>query len=50
MSTSMAHLPEEDFAFFRDFSAARGTSTEAFLARQARNLREHCSGRSIPRR
>ena len=37
----MVPLPDEDFAFLRHFSAAQGTSAEAFLARQARNLREH---------
>ena len=41
MSTIMVRLPEEDFAFLRDYSATQGTSAEAFLARQARNLREH---------
>jgi hypothetical protein len=41
MSTIMVLLPDEDFAFLRDFSAAQGTSAEAFLARQAHNLREH---------
>jgi hypothetical protein len=41
MSTITIPLPDEDFAFLRDFSAAQGTSAEAFLARQARNLREH---------
>ena len=37
----MVRLPEEDLAFLRSFSAAQGTSAAAFLARQARNLREH---------
>jgi hypothetical protein len=41
MSTITIRLPEEDIAFLRNFSAAQGTSAEAFLARQARNLREH---------
>ncbi len=41
MSTITVQLPDEDFAFLRVFSAAQGTSAEAFLARQARNLREH---------
>ena len=41
MSTIIVPLPDEDFAFLRNFSAAQGTSAEAFLARQARNLREH---------
>ena len=41
MSTITVPLPDEDFAFLRNFSAAQGTSAEAFLARQARNLREH---------
>ena len=41
MSTITIPLPEEDLAFLRAYSAARGTSAEAFLARQARNLREH---------
>jgi hypothetical protein len=41
MSTITIPLPDEDFAFLRAYSAAQGTSVEAFLARQARNLREH---------
>ncbi len=41
MSTITIPLPDEDLAFLRNFSAAQGTSAEAFLARQARNLREH---------
>ena len=41
MSTITIPLPDEDFTFLRDYSAAQGTSAEAFLARQARNLREH---------
>jgi hypothetical protein len=41
MSTITIPLPDEDFAFLREFSATQGTSAEAFLARQARNLREH---------
>ena len=41
MSTITVPLPDEDFAFLREFSAAQGTSAEAFLARQARNLRAH---------
>lgn len=40
MSTITVPLPDEDFAFLRQFSAAQGTSAEGFLARQARNLRE----------
>ncbi len=41
MSTITVALPEEDFAFLRAYSAAHGTSAEAFLAQQARSLREH---------
>ena len=41
MSTLTIPLPDEDFAFLRAYSAAQGFSAEAFLARQARNLREH---------
>ena len=41
MSTITIPLPDEDFAFLHAYSAAQGTSAEAFLARQARNLREH---------
>ncbi len=41
MSTITVRLPDDDLAFLRDFSAAQGTSAEAFLARQARNLRVH---------
>ena len=41
MSTITIPLPDEDFTFLRAYSAAQGTTAEAFLARQARNLREH---------
>ncbi len=41
MSTITVVLPEEDLVFLQAYSAAHGTSAEAFLARQARNLREH---------
>ena len=41
MSTITIPLSDEDFTFLRAYSAAQGTSAEAFLARQARNLREH---------
>ena len=40
MSAITVSLPDDDLAFLRDYSAALGTSAEAFLARQARNLRE----------
>ena len=41
MEAIIIPLPEEDLAFLRAYSEAHGTSVEAFLARQARNLREH---------
>jgi plasmid stability protein len=41
MSTITIPLPDEDMAFLREYSATHGISAEAFLARQARNLREH---------
>lgn len=41
VSTITIRLPEEDFVFIRDFSAAQGISAEALFARLARNLREH---------
>jgi len=41
MSTITIVLPEEDLAFLRAYSEAHGSSAEEFLARQARNLREH---------
>jgi hypothetical protein len=41
MSTITIPLPDEDLSFLRSYSSAQGTSAEAFLARQARNLREH---------
>jgi hypothetical protein len=41
LSTITIPLPDEDLAFLRAYSEAHGTSVEAFLARQARNLREH---------
>jgi len=41
MSTITIPLPDEDLAFLRAWSEAQGISAEAFLARQAHNLREH---------
>lgn len=41
MSTITIPLPDEDLAFLRAWSEEQGISAEAFLARQARNLREH---------
>ena len=41
MSTITIPLPDEDLTFLRAYSKAQGTSAEAFLARQTRNLREH---------
>jgi hypothetical protein len=41
MSTITIPLADEDLTFLRAYSEAQGTSAEAFLARQARNLREH---------
>jgi len=40
MSTITIPLPDEDLTFLRAYSNAQGTSPEAFLARQARNLRQ----------
>jgi hypothetical protein len=40
MSTITIPLPDEDLQFLRAYSQAHGTSAEAFLAQQARNLRE----------
>ena len=41
MSTITVPLPDEDLAFLRAWSEKQGTSAEEYLARQARNLREH---------
>jgi len=41
MSTITVPLPDEDLTFLRAWSEKQGTSAEEFLARQARNLREH---------
>jgi len=41
MSTITVPLPDEDLAFLREWSEKQGTSAEEFLARQARNLRQH---------
>ena len=41
MSTITIPLADEDLTFLRAYSEAQGTSAEAFLARQAHNLREH---------
>jgi Family of unknown function (DUF6364) len=39
-STITIPMPEEDLAFLRAWSKDHGTSVEALLAQQARNLRE----------
>ena len=41
MSTITIPLPDEALQFLRAYSQPHGTSAEAFLAQQARNLREH---------
>jgi hypothetical protein len=41
MSTITIPMPDEDLVFLRAYSSALGTSAEAFLARQAHNLRRH---------
>jgi len=41
MSTITIPLPDEDLTFLRAWSKMHGTSVEAFLAQQARNLRQH---------
>jgi hypothetical protein len=41
MSTITIPLPDEDLDFLRRYTQAQGSSAEEFLARQARNLREH---------
>lgn len=41
MSTITIPMPDEDLVFLRAYSNTLGTSAEAFLARQARNLRRH---------
>src|ERR1700722_6401781 len=40
MSTITVPLPDEDLTFLRAWSKTQGTSVEAFLAQQARNLRQ----------
>ena len=40
MSTITVPLPEEDLKFLRSYTSAHGTSAEALLAQQARNLRQ----------
>ena len=41
MSSITIPLSDEDLDFLGAYTSAQGTSAEAFLARQARNLREH---------
>lgn len=42
MSSITIPLPDEDLDFLRTYNMrAQGSSAEAFLARQARNLRQH---------
>jgi hypothetical protein len=41
MSTITVPLADEDLAFLRAWSKDHGTSPEAILAQQARNLREN---------
>ena len=40
MFTITVPLPDEDLTFLRAWSKKQGTSVEAFLAQQARNLRQ----------
>ena len=47
MSTITVPLPDEDLKFLRSYTSAQGTSAEAFLARQAHNLRAHLQ-RALP--
>ena len=49
MSTITIPLPDEDLTFLRAYTSAQGTSAEEFLARQARNLREHLQRPLHPR-
>lgn len=48
MSIITVALPDEDLDFLRAYSEKHGTSAEAFLARQARNLREHLQEPLLP--
>lgn len=41
MSSITIPLPDEDLEFLRAYMSAQGSSAEAFLAEQARNLRTH---------
>ena len=41
MSTITIPMPDDDLDFLRADTSAQGISPEPFLARQARNLREH---------
>ena len=41
MFTITVPLPDEDLTFLRAWSKTQGISVEAFLAQQARNLRQH---------
>ena len=41
MSTITIPMPDEDLDFLRAYTRTQGISPEAFLAQQARNLREH---------
>ncbi len=41
MSTIAVPMPEEDLRFLRTWTEQHGSTAEAFLAQQARNLREH---------
>jgi hypothetical protein len=41
MSTITVPMPDEDLDFLRAYMQTQGSSAEAFLARQAHNLRTH---------
>jgi hypothetical protein len=41
-------MPAADLTFLRDYSHAKGTSAEAFLAKQAHNLRQNLQ-QALPR-
>ena len=48
MSTLTVELPEEDLQFLKTWTQAKGTSVEAWVAHQAKHLREATGRRLHP--
>ena len=48
MSLLSINVADEDLSFLREWASEHGTSAEAFLAEQAKNLRQHLQRKLHP--